>query len=423
MLEQLQDVLKAHWEQSGFESATKIQSSLYQPIRDGQSLVAISPTGSGKTLAYLLPLLSTIEADNSLQVIILAPSQELVKQISTVVQEWGGLLGIHCLPILGNANMKRQLDALKERPEVIVATPGRLQEIAQQSRKVKFHQVKTIVLDEGDYLLEDSQEEAVNTITKRLMRDVQKIWVSATYGPALQRIVEEQNLALHQLMDENATNLKHVAILTQNRQKGQQLKRLAHVEGMQAIVFFEQVSELESIAAKLIFEKVAVGLLHGQLSKLERERSITAFRNGELTYLLTTDVAARGLDIADLPAVIHFNRVSDVRTYTHRSGRTGRMGKAGMVISLVNEQELRDLNAMLESETIMLEPYTTYKGVLMSEDEREQLRESAMDMPTQVKKVRKPTAKKPMRTVKNEKTKKKNRRRDTKNKGKRRPKQ
>ncbi|MBK0348245.1 DEAD/DEAH box helicase [Aerococcaceae bacterium zg-ZJ1578] len=420
MLEQLNSVLKTHWQNKGFESATAIQTSLYHPIKDGKSLVAISPTGSGKTLAYLLPILSTVQADQSLQVIILAPSQELVKQISTVVQEWGELLGIHCLPILGNANLKRQLEALKERPEVIVATPGRLQEIAQQSRKVKFHQVKTIVLDEGDYLLEDSQEEAVNAIVKRLMRDVQKIWVSATYGPALQRIVEEQGLALYQQSDENTMNIKHVAILTQNRQKGQQLKRLAQVEGMQAIVFFEQVSELETIAAKLIFEKVSVGLLHGQLSKMERERSITAFRNGELTYLLTTDVAARGLDIADLPAVIHFNRVSDVRTYTHRSGRTGRMGKQGMVISLVNEQELRDLNEMLVSEMIALEPYTTYKGALMSELERNQLRDEEINKPAKV--VKKATKKRPV-VATNEKVKKKNRRRDTKNKGKRRPKQ
>ncbi|MBS4461305.1 DEAD/DEAH box helicase [Aerococcaceae bacterium zg-B36] len=420
MLEQLNSVLKTHWQNKGFESATAIQTLLYQPIQDGKSLVAISPTGSGKTLAYLLPILSTVQADQSLQVIILAPSQELVKQISTVVQEWGELLGIHCLPILGNANLKRQLEALKERPEVIVATPGRLQEIAQQSRKVKFHQVKTIVLDEGDYLLEDSQEEAVNAIVKRLMRDVQKVWVSATYGPALQRIVEEQELALYQQSDENTMNIKHVAILTQNRQKGQQLKRLAQVEGMQAIVFFEQVSELETIAAKLIFEKVSVGLLHGQLSKMERERSITAFRNGELTYLLTTDVAARGLDIADLPAVIHFNRVSDVRTYTHRSGRTGRMGKQGMVISLVNEQELRDLNEMLVSEMIALEPYTTYKGALMSELERNQLRDEEIIKPVKV--VKKATKKRPVVTT-NEKVKKKNRRRDTKNKGKRRPKQ
>ncbi|MFK8242772.1 MULTISPECIES: DEAD/DEAH box helicase [unclassified Facklamia] len=420
MLEQLNSVLKTHWQNKGFESATAIQTLLYQPIQDGKSLVAISPTGSGKTLAYLLPILSTVQADQSLQVIILAPSQELVKQISTVVQEWGELLGIHCLPILGNANLKRQLEALKERPEVIVATPGRLQEIAQQSRKVKFHQVKTIVLDEGDYLLEDSQEEAVNAIVKRLMRDVQKVWVSATYGPALQRIVEEQGLALYQQSDENTMNIKHVAILTQNRQKGQQLKRLAQVEGMQAIVFFEQVSELETIAAKLIFENVSVGLLHGQLSKMERERSITAFRNGELTYLLTTDVAARGLDIADLPAVIHFNRVSDVRTYTHRSGRTGRMGKQGMVISLVNEQELRDLNEMLVSEMIALEPYTTYKGALMSELERNQLRDEEINKPVKV--VKKATKKRPVVTT-NEKVKKKNRRRDTKNKGKRRPKQ
>lgn len=412
------EVFQEKWQQLGFHEMTAVQQRLFDPITQGESLVAISPTGTGKTLAYLLPLLAKIEGSQELQLIILAPSQELVKQISEVAKEWAQVKSIRCQAILGSANIKRQLEALKNKPEVIVATPGRLLELAQQSKKVKFHQVKAIVFDEGDYLLEDEQEKAVSALTKRLVRDVQKIWVSATLSEVLQQMAISQGLSVYQEGAKQLDNLLHIAILSPDRQKLQQLKRLAQVEGMQAIVFFEQVHELESTAAKLLFDKVAVGVLHGQLSKIEREAAINRFRQGELTYLLTTDVAARGLDIADLPAVVHFNRVNDSRIYTHRSGRTGRMGKEGMVISLVNEQEYRDLQRLLMTEAIHLTEYVTYQGKLMLPEQRHALR---VDQPERKVKPKAKIRKAPQNTPKIKKGKIKNRHRDTKNKGKRKP--
>lgn len=421
----LNEDLLNYWKQIGFDEPTVIQMELWPKLNNNQSVVAISPTGSGKTLAYLLPLMSKIKPDQTLQLIVLAPSQELVMQITEVAKEWADLLKVNVLPIVGSANLKRQIEALKDKPEVVIATPGRLIELANQSKKLKFHQVKSIVFDEADYLLEGDQEESIREIIKKVMRDTQQVWVSATFGESLKKYLDSTSLSIQTVMvsDTNDNSIEHVAILTQNRQKLSQLKKLAQIDNMQALVFFEQVNELETVAAKLIYDGVKIAVLHGQLSKLERQHAIQAIKNQSITFLLTTDVAARGIDIEDLLCVIHFNKVKDARTYTHRSGRTGRMGKRGMVISLANEQELRDLNALLSEANINIEERVVYKGEIISPQEREDSREQLLDS-TNVgqspKKLNQKTKKQKVSSLKSTSTKKKkNRKRDTKNKGKR----
>lgn len=426
MIKELSPDLQKKWQEKGFEAPTSIQAQLFEKMPSTQSLIAISPTGTGKTLAYSLPLIEKVEANHTLQAIVLAPTQELVKQIFEVLKDWGALKNLTTQVIIGSANVKRQIDALKEKPEIIVASPGRLLELSNQSKKLKFHQVETVVYDEADYLLEDEQAQTIKEINGKLMRDVQQVWVSATYGPALKAMNDsfEVSLPIIQASQMALTNIMHHAIMTNNRQKTLQLKRLAQVEGMQAIVYFEQVSEVDLTASKLIHEGVKVAVLHGQLNKMERQHAINAFKNGEVIYLLTTDVAARGLDIDNLPCVIHFNRVNDMRTYTHRSGRTGRMGKQGMVLSLGNEQELRDLSDLLKADNIVLTEKYVYQGYLIDLEEYEEMR--AQNKVAEVERVqkKKPTVKKVSKKsvskqVVVKKKKKKNRVRDTKNKGKR----
>lgn len=420
----IQEPFKKIWDQQGFEQMSPIQEALYPIIQSGESVIAVSPTGTGKTLAYLLPLLAQVEKNNTLQLIVLAPSQELVKQIGEVAELWGRAKELEVLTILGSANMQRQINALKDKPEVIVASPGRLYELSEQSRKLKLHLVKAIVYDEADYLYEDEQAITIEKFTNKLMRDVQKVWVSATFGPALVKVAAEMGESVrvvnvdHQSLD----NIEHFGLIVQNRQKIQYLKRLSHVEGMQAIVFFEQVNEVDQVAAKLIYDGLNVVSLHGQLSKLEREHAINAFREGKATYLLTTDVSARGLDIADLPFVIHYNRVNDARTYLHRSGRTGRMGNKGTVLSLLNEQEFRDLAHILMNEGVNLQERAYYQGKLVTIEERDALRLANIEVEKEQSIKRKAQAKSRANQPKSKKkvVKKKNRLRDTKNKGKRR---
>lgn len=424
--EVLKTPLKELWEQKAFPAPTAIQNRVFEPLNKGESFIAISPTGTGKTLAYLLPILNKLEANKELQALVIAPSQELAKQIGTVAEEWAKPLGIKTQIILGGANFKRQQDALKDKPEMIIATPGRLLELASKSNKVKLHQVKTVVFDEADYIWHRDNRQAALDLQKKLMRDTNYVWFSATVSDELRQMMMESEGAiqlLHSDTDHQTLNIEHHYLLTQNRQKLTQLKRLAQVEDMQALVFFEQVNELESVASRLIHDDIKVGLLHGQLNKLERQTALKLFAEKKLTYLLTTDVASRGIDIANVPFVIHYNRVSDANTYLHRSGRTGRMGEYGQVISLVNEQEHRDLENILSEKQIELTERFVYAAQFVDATERNMLANELFEDEDVVEVKRskaapaRNTSSAPQQAVK---AKKKNRKRDTKNKGKRR---
>ena len=424
--EVLKTPLKELWEQKAFPAPTAIQNRVFEPLNKGESFIAISPTGTGKTLAYLLPILNKLEANKELQALVIAPSQELAKQIGTVAEEWAKPLGIKTQIILGGANFKRQQDALKDKPEMIIATPGRLLELASKSNKVKLHQVKTVVFDEADYIWHRDNRQAALDLQKKLMRDTNYVWFSATVSDELRQMMMESEGAiqlLHSDTDHQTLNIEHHYLLTQNRQKLTQLKRLAQVEDMQALVFFEQVNELESVASRLIHDDIKVGLLHGQLNKLERQTALKLFAEKKLTYLLTTDVASRGIDIANVPFVIHYNRVSDANTYLHRSGRTGRMGEYGQVISLVNEQEHRDLENILSEKQIELTERFVYAAQFVDATERNMLANELFEDEDVVEVKRskaapaRNTTSAPQQAVK---AKKKNRKRDTKNTGKRR---
>lgn len=427
MKEQLNTALTTYWKENKFEDLTPIQRAMFEPMMNKESFIAISPTGTGKTLAYLIPLLQQIEANQSLQVIILAPSQELVKQIGEVAEEWGKVVGIRTQTILGGANVSRQIEALKDKPELIVATPGRLVELLGQTRKLKVHLVETIVYDEADYLWLEEHHADLDQIEKRLDNQVQKVWVSATYGAALQNISREDEAVRLIELTEKDTSLPidHLYVITSDRQKINQLRRLAQVSNMQAIVFFEQVNQLEEAASKLLFEGIPVAALHSQLSNLERRQAIEAFKAGKLIYLLTTDVASRGIDVKALPYAIHFNRVRDLELYSHRSGRVGRMGHHGHVISLVNEQEHRDLQQLLAARSIKLQERVVYQAQLLTPEEKAELTPENETNETEKVKNKKPAKQvnpeRGARSTRQTKVKKhKNRTNKQKNKGKRR---
>lgn len=404
------------WQKKGFSQLTEIQQLLANPLSTGESLLAASPTGTGKTLAYLLPLLQQVEVAEGLQILVIAPSQELAKQIASVAQEWTQATDIKVQLMAGGANFKRQQEALKEKPHVLIATPGRFLELQQKTRKLKLHQVKAVVFDEADYLAQVEHQATIKNILKLLMRSVQQVWISATMTDELKTFVG--NLPVYQVaLDAQQTTVTHHYLFTVNRQKLMQLKRLAQVASMNAIVFFDQVNELESVAAKLVFQDVSVAVLHGQLSKQERELAIRQMQQHAITFLLTTDVAARGLDLPDVPYIIHYDRVQNMETYVHRSGRTGRMGKKGTVISLVNEQEWRDLVKIVEPLNLTLTPRITYRAELV--DPRSVQKEETRSLSPTAKVKIKTNKTKTTTSVATKKGKKKNRQRDIKNKGKR----
>lgn len=416
-----------YWQSLRFQLPTPIQESVFEPLKEGKDVIGLSPTGTGKTLAYALPLLEKVRKTNELQLVILAPSQELAVQVGRVVQEWASLKDLQVQTLIGSANINRQIEKLKDKPEVVVGTPGRLLELAEQ-RKLKLHQVQAVVLDEADYLLQEEHLPALRELIRKMPGQRQMAFFSATANELLDNVSAWFNVEPLRFDASQAGNLHdqttHGYVEVPNRKRAEMLRRLGNVAGMQALVFVNAVSELDYLAEKLLYEGVPVRMLHSDYSKDQRQQALEGFRKGRVVFLLTTDLAARGLDIADLPYVIHYDLPLTLEQYLHRSGRTGRMGKEGRVLSLVTDRTLRDLKKFVP-DAAALQQWFVYGGQLLEErpeqdaeaESGEKRKPSAKPVQARSHKAAPSQSKQPAK-----KPKKKNRARDQKNKGARRKK-
>lgn len=345
-IESYQSFIKENWEKAGFEKPTAVQAEAMPNILEGKDVIASSPTGTGKTLAYLLPLLERINQDNKgVQAVILAPSRELVMQILQEIQKWTEGTEILAASFIGGANLKRQLEKLKKRPKIVVGTPGRIYELITQ-KKLKMHEVKTIVLDEGDQLLLPEHKQAISGIVKSTLSDRQLLLFSATISPeSIQKATAMmKNPELINITVKESPSVEYQYFLCDAREKIDVLRKLSVAGGFQALVFVRDIGNLSVLAEKLRFKDVSIGELHSDLKKEERAKAIKLFRDGETQFLLVTEVAARGLDLPGLTHVIHYDFPEELSQFVHRSGRTGRLGSSsGTVISIVTEREERKL--------------------------------------------------------------------------------
>jgi superfamily II DNA/RNA helicase len=333
----------------GFTTLTPIQEAVAKPLAEGQSIDALAPTGTGKTLAFTWPLLPEIVPNDGEQLLILAPSQELAMQTTRVVRDWANILSLKVLSLTGGANVKHQLDRLKKHPEILVGTPGRVSELIGNG-KLKLKRLRTVILDEADELLRDDTANQIDQIWDTIAdEDVQVALFGATEVDKTKAsgLFERDFLRIDQRHVEIPTAIKHEFWPTARDQRQKRLRQLATQKHFQAMVFFNTTKQLKITASFLAHEHVAMATLVRGDSSTTRAKSLDNFRKGTAKFLLTTDVAARGLDIPDLPAVINFDLPRDGETYTHRAGRTGRMGKAGLVISFGNDHDQRDLKKLV----------------------------------------------------------------------------
>ena len=377
MLTNLQPFLQEAWQKSGFQEPTSIQDSAIPLILEGKDVIAESPTGTGKTLAYLLPLLHKIDLNSpSLQAVVLASSQELVMQVYQEFQKWSEGSGIRGTSIIGGANLKRQLEKLKKRPQVIFATPGRLLELIKQ-KKVKMHEVKMIVLDEGDQLLIPEHLQTVQLIVKSTMNDRQVILFSATMKQVTEKLAKEmahEPEVLRIEKDEMASSgeVEHIYFLSEPRDKIKLLEKIARLEKSKSLAFINDIGEIQVFKEKLLFKELSIGILHSDMKKLERQAALKDFRDGKMKMLIATDIAARGLDIQGVSHVVQIDFPKDITQYVHRAGRTGRMGASGTVISLVTEREERELKRFCRELDIPLHKRVFYQGKIANEEQRRQ---------------------------------------------------
>ena len=327
-----------------FLNFTEIQDKSFDPLSEGQSVIATSPTGTGKTLAYLMPLLLSLKKGAGQQLLILAPNSELAGQIFDITKIWAEPLGLSANLIVSGASLKRQLERLKKAPEIIVATPGRALELVKD-KKIKMTSIDKIVLDEVDQLLEDGQFKFVKPIINRTPKDYQFAFYSATANSQLDKInaITDKKMAsaIELTVENTESNVEHISSQVEKRKKIDFLRQVAHLPNMRGLVFFNKLDDLGNAEEKLQYLGIQAQSLASDVNGRFRKIILQKFKDGEITLLLTTDMLARGIDIENLDYVINFDVPMTAESYLHRSGRTGRMGKEGTVLTLISSQEDR----------------------------------------------------------------------------------
>lgn len=368
--ENLPEKWLTRWEESGFSEPSMIQTTVFEPLQTGKDVVGISPTGSGKTLAYLLPTLLEVKPGEGNQLLILTSSQELGIQVAEVARIWGSDLGLKVQSLIGGANVNRQIERLKNKPEVLVGTPGRVLELIKQ-RKVKSQQIKSIVLDEADQLLQKGTIEFVDQILRVLPEGTQHSFFSATADvalPAIRQIIQS-DLEVIDVTDLNPKNeqVHHYYLNYSKRQVVDGLRRLSHLKDFQGFVFFNQLSDLGNAEEKLLYNHVPVASLASDQSKEIRKTALDHFREKKIRQLLTTDLASRGLDIEKIPYVINVEVPLTKESYLHRAGRIGRMGAPGTIVTIIQDHTLRDLKRMARDLDVSLQEIFLHGGELVTE--------------------------------------------------------
>lgn len=373
--ENMKPFIKNVWEKSGFNQLTQVQTEAIPFILEGKDVLAESPTGTGKTLAYLLPVLDKIDPDKrAIQAVILASSQELVMQILQEVQKWGEGSGIRSASFIGGANVKRQLEKLKKSPHIIAGTPGRMYELIKQ-KKIKMHEVKTIVLDEADQLLTREHLPTVQDIIKSSLSDRQVVLFSATLSPSVEKEAKEfmsspEILRIKKDETIQSGKVDHIYFMAEQRDKIKLLEKISRLDDVKVLVFMKDIGNLTVASEKLAYNEIHTAVLHSDLNKDKRKNALKDFRNGKVNMLLATDVAARGLDISGVTHVVHFDFPKDLEQYIHRSGRTGRFGADGIVISLVTDREERELKKFCGELGCEVAKKLFYRGEIVGENER-----------------------------------------------------
>ncbi|HLO90964.1 MAG TPA: DEAD/DEAH box helicase [Lentimicrobium sp.] len=344
----------------GFKEPMPVQAEVIPTLVESPvDLVGLAQTGTGKTAAFGLPLLHHINADlHKTQALILCPTRELCLQIARDLESFAAFMpSIQVTAVYGGASIEIQIRQLQQGPQIIVATPGRLNDMIRRKR-VDFSNVRWVVLDEADEMLDMGFQEEVDTILETTPKEKNTLLFSATLPSEVERILTKYmtNPIVKTVGKRNTStaNVKHLYYLVHARDRYLALKRIADFNpNIYAIIFCRTRIETQEIADSLIRDGYNADSLHGDLSQAQRDHVMSRFRNRTLQMLVATDVAARGLDVNDLTHVINYNLPDDTEVYIHRSGRTGRADKLGVSIAIINLKEkfkIRQIEKMIGRE-------------------------------------------------------------------------
>ncbi|CAM3046150.1 DEAD/DEAH box helicase [Paenibacillus sediminis] len=397
----------------GIKTPTPVQVESIPAVLEGRDLLAQSQTGTGKTIAYLLPILQKIDPNlKQTQALILAPTQELAMQIAREGEKYGSDRQIKVLGLIGGASIKRQLEKLKQHPQLIVGTPGRIQEFIA-IRKLKMPNIKTIVIDEVDQVFELGGSKDVESILRSSLRDRQLVFLSATINPEIRKLAEQEmkNPVEVGIEPEQriSSTIEHFYFISEERDKMDMLRRIIRTYGSsKAIVFVNNTNDIAEVEAKMNYVGLDAKAIYADADKITRSLVLRQFREGKIRLLVASDVAARGLDIEGLDFVINFDPPIDAEHYVHRAGRTGRMGRKGTAITLITPRQQFIMKKFGKELGVSFEERKLYGGKVIAADSSKDRASRAV---ASASKVRKPAAQKPAADRKND------RHRDRKNKG------
>ncbi len=326
----------------GFETPMPIQEKVIPILlNEERDLIGLAQTGTGKTAAFGVPILQQLDLQKRrTQALVLSPTRELCIQIARDIESYAKYMkGVNVLPVYGGASIETQIRGLKKGAHIVVATPGRMLDLIRR-KQTDFSQVKTVILDEADEMLNMGFRDELDGILAETPETKRTGLFSATMPKEIRdissRYMHDPDEVTIQSKNRASDTLEHQFFIVSNNNRYQVLKRIVDFyPGIYGIVFCRTRRSTQEVADNLIQDGYNADALHGDLSQAQRDYVMQKFRRKNLNILVATDVAARGLDVTDLSHVIHYELPDDTETYIHRSGRTGRAGKTGISITLV----------------------------------------------------------------------------------------
>lgn len=333
----------------GFEEATPIQEQTIPVVMAGRDIIGQAQTGTGKTAAFGIPLVERIESrTDRVEGLVITPTRELAVQVAEEINKLGQFKGVRALPVYGGQDINRQIRALKNKPQIIVGTPGRLMDHMRR-KTIRLQHIAVVVLDEADEMLNMGFKEDIETILQEVPKGYQTLLFSATMPKPIkdlaQRFMNEPEFISIKAKEVTVPNTEQHYFEVQEKQKFDVFCRLLDIQSPElAIVFGRTKRRVDELTEALTKRGYSAEGIHGDLNQAKRETVLRHFKEGITEILVATDVAARGLDISGVTHVYNFDIPQDPEGYVHRIGRTGRAGKTGLAITFVTPRELGQLH-------------------------------------------------------------------------------
>jgi len=334
------ETLKQNIANKGYSQPTPIQDKAILPILEGRDLIGLATTGTGKTAAFLIPLINKIYTDRNQRVLIVTPTRELAGQINEELHILSRGMDIYSVLVIGGADIHRQISDIRRRPSVVIGTPGRLKDLIERGA-LHLEDFQTIVLDEVDMMVDIGFIHDVKYFISLLPRQRQSLFFSATIPPKVMEILDAfvvDPVTVSVKKQDTAENIdQDVVKVVSHDQKLDQLHDLLNKEDFSKVLIFGRTKHgIEKLNRQLTDRGFRVGALHGNRTQGQRQRTLKSFKQDEISILLATDVASRGLDIDNVSHVINYDLPETYDDYIHRIGRTGRMNKKGTALTFVD---------------------------------------------------------------------------------------